>query len=605
MSAPLDTAMRASMTQVAVYARASTQRQAQAQSVEQQLERLQAHAAAQGWCLAPEDVFRDDGYSGATLRRPGLDRLRDRAAGARLDRVLITAPDRLARNYVHQVLLVEELERHGAVVEFLDRPMSQDPHDRLLLQIRGAVAEYERTLITDRMRRGRLRKLQAGTLLPWTQPPYGYRLAPDRPRDPAGVRVEEAEAAVVRDLFVWCGEEGLPLAAIVQRLARLGVRSPKGCTYWSRSAVRAVLTNPIYVGQVYANRLRTGRATRRHSALRPVGRRGETKHATDPAEWIAVARIPAVVTQAQFDAARARLAYNQRMARRNARADRYLLRGLVSCGRCRRGCDGRQAPGEYAYYVCRTKRLTRYLVRGESCASRYIPAQQLESLVWADLCQVLQHPAMIAEAMTRARAGHWLPQELEARRANVRRGRASLLQQRERLTEAYLGGALGLEEYRRRRADIEGRLVALTRQEERLVTEAEERNDLARFTAHAEDFCRRVAAGLAHADVAQQRALIELLIDRVVVTDDVVEIRYVIPTGPTGEQQHFCLLRTDYLSADPALDQSGRVRSHGARSSPLHSAGRGPRAGSERGRDRRAHAPEYAGEWAPRGLRRP
>ena len=98
-----------------------------------------------------------------------------------LDRVLITAPDRLARNYVHQVLLLEEIAATGCQVEFLDRPMSQDPHDQLLLQIRGAVAEYERSLIAERMRRGRLRKLQAGILLPWTTPPFGYRMDPDPP----------------------------------------------------------------------------------------------------------------------------------------------------------------------------------------------------------------------------------------------------------------------------------------------------------------------------------------------------------------------------------------------------------------------------------------
>jgi site-specific DNA recombinase len=124
--------------------------------------------------------------------------LRDAAASARLDRIPVTAPDRLARNFVHQALLVEELQKHGAEVVFLDRPMSRAPHDQLLLQIRGAVAEYERTLITERMRRGRLRKLRPGTLLPWTQPPCGYWLDPDRPRDPAGVRLDEVEAAVVR-----------------------------------------------------------------------------------------------------------------------------------------------------------------------------------------------------------------------------------------------------------------------------------------------------------------------------------------------------------------------------------------------------------------------
>src|SRR5436190_15216882 len=222
----------------AVYARVSTTRQAQAQTIEQQLDRLRTAVAGRGWELEDQHVYRDDGYSGASLGRPGLDRLRDHAALADLDLVLVTAPDRLARNYVHQVLLIEELAGHGCQVEFLDRPMGQDPHDQLLLQIRGAVAEYERTLIAERMRRGRLRKLRAGTLLPWTRPPYGYRLDPERPRDPAGVRLDEAEAAVVRDLFAWFADDGTAVFTLVQRLQRLGIASPRGHRTWSPSSLR-------------------------------------------------------------------------------------------------------------------------------------------------------------------------------------------------------------------------------------------------------------------------------------------------------------------------------------------------------------------------------
>src|SRR5688500_12315203 len=132
---------------VAIYARVSTQRQAHTQTIDQQLERLQAHIDGQGWHVADTDTFRDDGQSGASLNRPGLDRLRDAVRWGRLDRVLVTEPDRLARNYVHQMILLDEFERFGCLIEFLDRPMGTDPHDRLLLQIRGAVAEYERTLI--------------------------------------------------------------------------------------------------------------------------------------------------------------------------------------------------------------------------------------------------------------------------------------------------------------------------------------------------------------------------------------------------------------------------------------------------------------------------
>ena len=120
---------------IAVYLRVSTTRQMQDQTIAQQLERLQAHIQAQGWALPETNILRDDGYSGANLKRPGLDRLRDRTSAAEFDLVLITAPDRLARNYVHQVLLLEELQGHGCRVEFLDRPMSQDPHDQQNLEI--------------------------------------------------------------------------------------------------------------------------------------------------------------------------------------------------------------------------------------------------------------------------------------------------------------------------------------------------------------------------------------------------------------------------------------------------------------------------------------
>jgi site-specific DNA recombinase len=158
---------------VAVYVRVSTSRQVKLQTIEQQLERVGKHVREKGWELPDENVFRDDGYSGTTLKRPALDALRDRARLRDLEIVVVLSPDRLARNYVHQMVLIEEFEKNGCRVEFVERPMSSEPNDQLLLQIRGAVAEYERTLLSERMRRGRLAKYKAGLLLPWTHTPYG------------------------------------------------------------------------------------------------------------------------------------------------------------------------------------------------------------------------------------------------------------------------------------------------------------------------------------------------------------------------------------------------------------------------------------------------
>jgi site-specific DNA recombinase len=120
------------------------------------------------------------------------------------------------------------LQKHGCRVEFLDRPMSQDPHDRPLLQIRGAVAEYERTLIAERTRRGRQRRSQAGQMLPWTRAPYGYRMATDRPPDPSGVYQNPAEAAVVAEIFAWYLEGRHTLHGLVDHLRAMSVPSPSG-----------------------------------------------------------------------------------------------------------------------------------------------------------------------------------------------------------------------------------------------------------------------------------------------------------------------------------------------------------------------------------------
>jgi site-specific DNA recombinase len=453
---------------IAVYVRVSTQRQAQTQTIEQQLDSVRHYHEAQGWPWQEEHIFRDDGYSGAKLRRPGLERLREQVGRAMFDRVVITAPDRLARTYVHQMLLIEEFERGGCQVEFVDRPMSHDPHDQLLLQIRGAVSEYERSLIAERMRRGRRQKYLAGGLLPWTRAPYGYRVDPAHPRDPAGVRLEPTEAAVVAELFSSYLQEGTSLKAVTQHLMDLGVVSPGGRTRWNQATIRSMFTNPVYTGTVYIGRSRPTEARQRHSALVPIGRGRGGYTQTTQEEWTAVSQVPAIISQEQFDLVQAKLSHNQQFARRNNTAYPYLLRALVSCGTCRLGCVGRSSRGGYAYYVCHGKSHGIISRRDEKCSARSVPVEQLDELVWQDVCEILTHPDMLAAALYRAQGGQWLPQELQARRENLRKARVSLEQQAERLTDAYLASVLQLEEYKRRRQELEQRLSVIEEQKRQL-----------------------------------------------------------------------------------------------------------------------------------------
>jgi site-specific DNA recombinase len=299
---------------LALSARVSSTRQPQ--TIDQQLTRLLASVEQHGWTLQEQHIDRDDGYSGASRTRPGLDALRDRVALAEIDLLLITAPERLARTSVHPMLLLEEFQRAGCRVEFLEHPMSQDPHDQLLLQIRGAVAEYARTLIAERMRRGRLQKLQAGSLLPWTRAPYGLRTDPDRPRDPRGGRVEPGEAAVMVEVYATYLEGRQSLCGLTTHLTKRGIPTPSGRVRWNQSTVYDLLTNPVSSGTVYAGRTRCVDARARQSAMRLVGRKRYSRM-TPPADWIFVAQVPPIVSQDQFDAVQAKLAHHRRFARRH------------------------------------------------------------------------------------------------------------------------------------------------------------------------------------------------------------------------------------------------------------------------------------------------
>jgi site-specific DNA recombinase len=531
---------------VALYARVSTQRQAQNQTIEQQLERLRSYTQEQGWQVSPDRIYRDEGYSGASLNRPGLDALRDRAALADLDVVVITAPDRLARRYVHQVVVIEELAEHGCRVEFVERPMSQDPNDQLLLQIRGAVAEYERTLITERLRRGRLARLRAGQLLPWIQPPYGYRVDPDRPRDPSGLQRDAFAATVVEQIFGWYVEEQITLCGIAKRLTASGILTPTGKTGWATSTLRNLLQNPTYTGTTYGNWRRVVPSRRRRSPLRPVGC-GLTTLPRSPDEWIPVP-VPAIICQEVFDLAQEKLAANRERASRHNTRHQYLLRSLVSCGLCRLAATGRTSWDGRSYYVCTGHART---PTSPHCSSRHIPATQLDELAWADLCSVLAHPEHLRAALQRAQGGDWVSDELAARRATVQQAVGQTQRQQDRLLEAYLAGIVDLDAFERKRGELRHRHETLLAQQRQLEASTRQCLDLAATAASLEAFCAQVSAGLADATFEQKRALVELLIDRVIVTHEEVEIRYVVPTSTNISQVPFCQLRTNYLHRLP------------------------------------------------------
>ena len=167
----------------AIYARVSSEQQAEAATIDSQVAVLQERIASDGLTLETEMRFLDEGYSGATLIRPALERLRDVAATGAMDRLYVHSPDRLARKYAYQVLLLDELQRCGVEVVFLNHPLGKTPEEDLLLQVQGMVAEYERAKILERSRRGKLHAARQGSVNVLSGAPYGYRYVSCREGD--------------------------------------------------------------------------------------------------------------------------------------------------------------------------------------------------------------------------------------------------------------------------------------------------------------------------------------------------------------------------------------------------------------------------------------
>jgi len=238
---------------IALYARVSTERQERQGTIGSQLDALRRFAREQGHEIVEAYVCVDDGYSGTRLDRPGLDRLRDGAEAGAFEAVLILCPDRLARKYAYQMLILEEFERFAVRALFLEQPPSEDPHARLLVQIQGAIAEYERMKITERYRRGKLFRARQGEIIFW-KVPYGYRRVPRRDGVPAHLEIAEPEAQVVRQIFAWHVDDGLSVRQIALRLTESAHPTATGRTRWGPSTVGRLLRNEAYIGTMYFNR---------------------------------------------------------------------------------------------------------------------------------------------------------------------------------------------------------------------------------------------------------------------------------------------------------------------------------------------------------------
>ena len=254
--------------QVALYARVSSERQADTNTIASQIAALTERIKSDGKELSNEMQFIDDGFSGTTLIRPSLERLRDNVVSGLIDTLYILSPDRLARKYAYQVLLIDEFMNSGIEIIFINHEIGKTPEGELLLQMQGMISEYERAKILERCRRGRLHTAQRGSVNVLTCAPYGYRYISKSDNGGEAIfEINEAEANNVQKIFNWVGRERVTLGEVARRLKNIGQITRSGQTDWNRRTIAQILNNPAYKGTAAFGKTRCGPIRAR---LRPV-----------------------------------------------------------------------------------------------------------------------------------------------------------------------------------------------------------------------------------------------------------------------------------------------------------------------------------------------
>ena len=382
----------------AIYARVSSDRQKENHTIASQLAALMEYAEPHGYLVPDEWRFQDEGYSGATLLRPGLEALRDLAAAGHIEAVLVYSPDRLSRKYAYQVLLAEELSRCGVELVFLKAPSGATPEDQLLVQFQGMIAEYERAQIAERSRRGKRHRAQQGSINVLSGAPYGYRYVRKSDTSAAYYEVLESEAAVVRRVYEVYTQQGLSINAIARLLNEEQIPTRTGTTRWERSTVWGILRNPAYRGRACFGKTELRprqRITRPLRKRQGLASRDSANHECPRQDWIEIA-VPALIREETFALAQEQLEQNKRHSPRRT-IEPSLLQGMLVCERCGYALyrtSTRTSARKLYYYRCLGSDAYRHL-KGAVCDNPPVRQDQLDALVWKELLRLLEDPSVI------------------------------------------------------------------------------------------------------------------------------------------------------------------------------------------------------------------
>ena len=516
------------MTRTAIYSRVSSDRQERERTILSQMAELRASLEEEG--IRDFLEFSDEGYSRDNLDRPSLDRMRDLIQSGAINRAVIQAPDRLASG-ARLVILVEEFQKAGARVDFLRGGTDDTAEGKLMLQVQGAIGEYERTKIRERTRRGRLYWARQGAYVGGT-PPYGYRIAPRAQGERGRLLIDEFESQVVQDMFRYMSEDRLSTRAIAMRLTERGIPTARGAAQWQPSAVQNILRRETYRGEWVYQRTESVLPARR-SPRSPLPKRKTAHRMRDESEWIRVP-VPQIINAETWFKVQDQLMSNSERSPRNNKRHKYLLRGLIKCPRC----DGRYsgaADRGVRRYRCTAADPT-VSSTGRRCTPGSFKAEPVEVAVWDAVSDALQQPDLLKRQF-QSQLQDLAGEEMTAQeRAALGSGLKRLGTREDRITDAYVAEAMALDRYKsemakikRQRDDLEEQLIQL---DDRVADIEHSRKAMEGI----DEFCALVADGLGSMEFDDRQTLLQTVVESITVDDGRVRVEGVLPIGGTDDR---------------------------------------------------------------------
>ena len=417
----------------AIYARVSSTKQKDEETIESQLDVLIKHAYQNDLEFTYEWIFKDEGYSGTTLDRPGLDGLRDLVRENVLDAVLVYSPDRLARRYVNQLILEEEFSKYAVKIIYVNGSKNETPEDQLLKHFQGIFSEYERSQILDRSRRGKLYKARQGNKNILPKAPYGYISCRQD-----FFSINDQQAIVIREIFRLYAKEGYSLRSIAKHLDEKDISSPSGSKKWSPTTIREILRNTAYIGTAYYGKTEKGEGDSnriaRYSHLGKVVKAKNPKKNKPKEEWIPIV-VPSIINESDFECAQHFLQKNKNLSSRNTKVP-SILQGVLVCGICSRSYYKRQYGKngkKWCSYYCHSQ-ITKDV---KWCGNPKLSQDQLDNIVWEKVMELIKHPKLIEEEIERRINENPKKKELENREQEIEKEIKRIKRAQDKLLDAY------------------------------------------------------------------------------------------------------------------------------------------------------------------------